>query len=64
MDIVASRVIKPERGNVIEALQELISEMRNDIQPWSFCRFDPPEIKHIYTKVKNNNQSSTPVNNS
>lgn len=32
MDIVDSRIIKPERGNVIEALQELIAEMRNDIQ--------------------------------
>ena len=55
MDIVASRVINPsERGDVVEALQELISEMRNDIQPWSFCRFDPPDIRHIYTKVIKN----------
>jgi hypothetical protein len=47
MDIVASRVIKPERGNPVEALQEMIAEMRNDIQPWCFCRIKPPEIAHI-----------------
>jgi len=49
MDIVASRVIKPKKGNPVEALQEMIAEMRNDIQPWSFCRIKPPEIAHIYT---------------
>lgn len=52
MDIVASRVIKPERGNVIEALQEMIAEMRNDIQLWSCSRIKPPEISHIYTTVQ------------
>ena len=57
MDIVASRVIKPERGNPIEALQEMIAEMRNDIQPWSFCRIKPPEIAHIYTVVQKKGQT-------
>jgi len=56
MDDVASRVIKPERGDVIEALQEMIAEMRNDIQPWSFSRLKPPEIVHIYTTVKRSEQ--------
>ena len=57
MDIVASRVIKPERGNPTEALQEMIAEMRNDIQPWSFCRIKPPEIAHIYTVVQKKSQT-------
>ncbi|MFH1950149.1 MAG: hypothetical protein ABIL06_00885 [Pseudomonadota bacterium] len=56
MDVVASRVIKPERGNVIEALQEMIAEMRNDIQLWSFSRLKPPEIAHIYTTIKGSDQ--------
>ena len=51
MDIVASRVIRPERGDVIEALQEMIAEMRNDIQLWSCSMIRPPEIGHIYTTV-------------
>ncbi len=56
MDLVASRVIKPDRGDVIEALQEMISEMRNDIQLWSHSRIKPPEIVHIYTTVKRSEQ--------
>lgn len=57
MDVVASRVIKPKRGDVIKALQEMIAEMRNDVQPWSFNRLKPPEIAHIYTTVKQSEQS-------
>jgi len=60
MDIVASRVIKKERGNVIEALQDLIYEMRNDIQLWSFNRIKATEIVHIYTTVL---KKSQPDNN-
>ncbi len=59
MDIVASRVIKPERGDVIEALQEMIAEMRNDIQLWSCSRIKPPEIAHIYTTVQKGTQAGT-----
>ena len=59
MNVVASRVIKPkERGNVIEALQDLISEMRNDIQLWSCSRIKAPEIGHIYTTVVKGSQIS------
>jgi len=58
MDIVASMVIKPERGNVIKALQDLISEMRNDIQLWSCSRIKAPEIRHIYTTVTISSQSN------
>ena len=57
MDIVASRVIKSKRGNPVKALQEMIAEMRNDIQPWSFCRIKPPEIAHIYTIVQKEGQT-------
>ncbi len=57
MNIVASMVVKPERGNVIEALQEMIVEMRNDIQLWSWSRFEPPEIAHIYTVVRRGGQT-------
>jgi len=58
MNIVASRVINPEeRGDPIEALQDMIAEMRNDIQPWSFCRIKPPEIAHIYTIVQKEGQT-------
>ena len=51
MDVVASRVIDSNRGDVIEALQDLISEMRTDIQPWSCSRIKAPEIRHIYAAV-------------
>ena len=52
MDIVASRINNPERGDVVEALQELISEMRKDIQLWTCNQIAAPEIRHFYTKVK------------
>jgi len=58
MDIVASRVIKPERGNVKEALQDLISEMRSDIQLWSWGRIKALEIRHIHTTVTKSSQSN------
>ena len=56
MDIVASIVIKSDRGKVIEALQEMIAEMRNDIQLWGCSRIKPPEIGHIYTIAKKGTQ--------
>ena len=57
MDIVTSRLIQPKRGNPIEALQEMMAEMRNDIQPWSLSRIKPPEIAHIYTIVPKEGQA-------
>ena len=67
MDIVAYIVIDPpNRGNVIEACQDLISEMRTDIQLWSCNRIKAPEIGHIFTTVPksiqpdiNNDKGST-----
>jgi hypothetical protein len=54
MNIVASRVIDPNRGDVLEALQEMIAAMRNDIQLWSWGRIEPPDIAHFYTIVSRN----------
>jgi len=52
MDVVASRVIDPKRGNVLKAVQEMLAEMRKDVQLWTWSTIEPPEIAHFYTKVQ------------
>jgi len=56
MNRVVSIRIKPERGNLIEALQEAIIEMRKDIHRWSWSW--PPwktlkadDISHLYIQI-------------
>ena len=51
MDRVVSIINKRDRGNITEAIQEAIVEMRNDVQLWSCQRLNPIDIKHLYTKV-------------
>ena len=51
VDHVAAIMIKPERGNIAEACQELIAEMRTDIQIFLWQKIEPKDIRHLYTKV-------------
>lgn len=43
----------PQRGNMIEALQEVIVEMRKDIQLFSFQRLKANEVQHLFTRIRN-----------
>lgn len=52
MDHAVSIIIKPERGNFTKSMQQVISEMRKDIQPSLFQRLRPFELKHFYTKMR------------
>lgn len=40
------------RGNMIKALQEVIVEMRNDIQLFTWSRIKPDDVKHLFTRIK------------
>ena len=51
MDKVVSIINKPSRGNVTEALQEAIVEMRKDVQIWSGQKLKSDKVKHLYTRV-------------
>ena len=55
VDRVPSILIKPERGDRMEALQEAIAEMRADIQFWKWPKLKPDEVKHFYTKFGKKN---------
>jgi len=51
-DRVLSIMVKPERGDRTRALQEVIVEMRNDIQfffVWQ--RLKPEEVNHLYMQI-------------
>lgn len=41
----------PEKGDVTQALQKAIVEMRKDIQVWPWQRINPNEVGHLYTKI-------------
>ena len=51
VDHVAAIMIKPQRGNIADACQELIAEMRTDIQIFLWQKIEPKDIRHLYTKV-------------
>ncbi|MEO8230869.1 MAG: hypothetical protein ABI638_01210 [Ignavibacteriota bacterium] len=53
IDALASILIDPSRGNMINELQELIVEMRKDIQPFFWQNLKAKDVKHIYTKIVN-----------
>ncbi len=62
VDNAVSVAHKKERGNVSEALQEAIVEMRNDIQilPWPILwrkKLTPDEVKHIFTRIHHVNNT-------
>lgn len=52
MDKVASIINNRSRGDVTKALQNVIYEMRKDIQLLSSQWLNPEEFRHLYTKVK------------
>ncbi len=49
LDPVLSIMIKPSRGDLIKAYQELIAAMREDIQILPWQRLKPEKIKHFYS---------------
>lgn len=51
MDYAVSIIIKPERGNFTLAIQQVITEMRKDLQISCFQRLRAIELKHFYTKI-------------
>ncbi len=55
MDKVVSIIINRNRGDITKALQEVIVEMRKDIQLWSNQRLKPKDVNHLYTKVISRN---------
>lgn len=52
MEIALSLFHNPDKGDVTQALQKAIVEMRKDIQVWPWQRMKPNEVGHLYTKVK------------
>jgi hypothetical protein len=48
IDWVFSITVKPERGNITDAMQEAIVEMRKDVQIWPWERLNPKDVKHLY----------------
>ena len=53
MEQAISIMHHPDRGNLTEALQKAIIEMRKDIQicPWQML--DSKNVNHLYTKIVN-----------
>jgi len=41
----------PKRGDMIKALQEVIVEMRKDIQIFSWQKIKPDDVKHLFTRM-------------
>jgi hypothetical protein len=48
VDHALAVLIRPERGDAKEALQDVISEMRADIQLNRFQRIKPSQVSHFY----------------
>jgi hypothetical protein len=44
----------PSRGNMTKALQEVIVEMRKDIQLLSCQTIKPEDVQHLFTRISNN----------
>ncbi|KAB2908166.1 MAG: hypothetical protein LC102_01325 [Ignavibacteriales bacterium] len=53
MDHATAILLKPERGVFTTAMQEVITEMRTDIQVSPFQKLKRHEIKHLYVKLVN-----------
>lgn len=51
MDEAVSILHDPKRGNITEALQEAVAEMRRDIQILPWQKIEPKKVKHLYSKI-------------
>ena len=51
MDRAVSILHNHSRGNIGEALQEAVVEMRKDIQIWSWQMLETNDVKHLYTRI-------------
>jgi PII-like signaling protein len=52
LDKIASIIVEPKRGDIVKETQNLIIEMRKDIQPFFWQRLKAKDVKHIYTIFK------------
>lgn len=52
MDFAVSIIIDQSRGSFTEAMQQVITEMRKDLQllPWQSLK--PEELKHLYARFR------------
>lgn len=61
MDQALAKLVRKERDDASRELQEVIAEMRADIQLLRWQTIKPEEVKHFYTKIgrkcKGSNQS-------
>lgn len=51
MEHALSILHHPDRGNISKAFQEVIVEMRADIQILPWQKIEPEEVNHLYTKI-------------
>jgi len=51
IDNAVSILHHPEKGNITEAFQEAIVEMRADIQPWPWQRLKSEDVRHLYSQI-------------
>lgn len=45
-----------KRGDKTKALQEVIVEMRKDIQLFSWQRIKPDDVRHLFTRMRMNKE--------
>jgi hypothetical protein len=62
MDHAISILVKPERGDAANALQDAIAEMRTDIQFLRWQRVKSEEVKHFYTQIRGKEEGSNKAN--
>lgn len=46
------------RGNITDAIQNMMSEMRKDIQVWFWQKLTPQDFNHIYFQLKRLNKDN------
>lgn len=52
---IESLIVKPERGDIIKEVQDLINKIRKDIQPFPWQRLQVSEFEHLYTRFSYSN---------
>jgi hypothetical protein len=47
------------KGDITDALQEAVVEMRSDLQIWPWQKLEPGDVNHLYTRIAKGNGSKT-----
>jgi hypothetical protein len=55
MEEALSIIHNPGKGNITEALQRAVVEMRRDVQLWTWQRLNPQDVNHLYSRISGNN---------